>query len=370
MTTTDTTPTSKLTSRQRIRRAMRGQPHDRIPRDDHFWKETIARWRREGLQGDNQTLREMLQSDFVQVSWAWPKPFPGRHDGIDQDEHTQTFIDELGNTVRMHKQRSGTPEHVAFGCTDVEQWRADYRPRLVANRQAFDEEGAIAQARRAERQQRWLHLSGIGPATGVHQQIGDEAAMIGSLDDPEWLIDMAAVYTDAILAIFERQLKAIGGSADGMWICDDMGYNRGPFFSPEVYRQIYQPQHRRMVDWAHTHGMDAILHTDGDVRVLMEGIVEAGFDCMQPLEAKAGMDVRTLSGQYADQLTFFGNIDAMVLGSNDREKIEHEITTKLAAGMAQRRYIYHSDHTVPPDVSWPTYQFVIELLDRHGNYAG
>jgi hypothetical protein len=40
----------------------------------------------------------------------------------------------------------------------------------------------------------------------------------------------------------------------------------------------------------------------------------------------------------------------------------------LKAGMATRRYIYHSDHSVPPSVSWDTYRYVIELLDKYGNY--
>jgi hypothetical protein len=37
--------------------------------------------------------------------------------------------------------------------------------------------------------------------------------------------------------------------------------------------------------------------------------------------------------------------------------------------MARRGYAYHSDHSVPPEVSWHTYQWVIDLLDRYGNYG-
>jgi hypothetical protein len=36
--------------------------------------------------------------------------------------------------------------------------------------------------------------------------------------------------------------------------------------------------------------------------------------------------------------------------------------------MATRGYLYHSDHSLPPTVSWDTFQFIIELLDRHANY--
>ena len=128
------------------------------------------------------------------------------------------------------------------------------------------------------------------------------------------------------------------------------------------------PEHKRLVEWTHAHGMKFIYHTDGDVRGFLDLFVEAGFDCLQPLEAKAGMDVRQLAPQYGRQLSFFGNIDMTVAIRRDRAELEHEVKTKLAAGMANRGYAYHSDHSVPPQVSWATYQHIIALLDKYGNY--
>jgi uroporphyrinogen-III decarboxylase len=97
--------------------------------------------------------------------------------------------------------------------------------------------------------------------------------------------------------------------------------------------------------------------------------VEAGFDCFQPIEAKAHMDVRDLCPKYGDKLAMFGNIDVMVMGTNDREKIEHEISTKFEAGKAVKGYAYHSDHSVPPQATWQTYQFIIEMIDKYGWYT-
>jgi uroporphyrinogen-III decarboxylase len=58
----------------------------------------------------------------------------------------------------------------------------------------------------------------------------------------------------------------------------------------------------------------------------------------------------------------------MVTGAGDRGQVEHEVRSKLAAGMAHLGYGFHSDHSVPPSVGWETYQFIIELVDRYGNY--
>jgi uroporphyrinogen decarboxylase len=128
------------------------------------------------------------------------------------------------------------------------------------------------------------------------------------------------------------------------------------------------PQHKRLVDWAHGRGMKFIYHTDGDVNGVMDLYVQAGFDCLQPLEAKASMDIRKLCPKYGNRMSFFGNIDVMVMATNDLEKIEAEIAGKLAAGKATKGYVYHSDHSVPPQVSWDTYQFIIDCLKRYGRY--
>jgi uroporphyrinogen decarboxylase len=80
------------------------------------------------------------------------------------------------------------------------------------------------------------------------------------------------------------------------------------------------------------------------------------------------MDIRQLAPQYGDQLSFWGNLDIMTMITNDLPTIEEELATKLAAAKPYNGYIYHSDHSVPPQVSWLTYQGIIRLLDQYGNY--
>ena len=88
----------------------------------------------------------------------------------------------------------------------------------------------------------------------------------------------------------------------------------------------------------------------------------------RPPAPKASMDIRNLCPEYGDRLAFMRNVDMMQMIDNDRDKIEAEVRAKLAAGMATRGYSYHSDHSIPPQVDWETYQFIIELVNRYGNY--
>src|SRR5690606_8054374 len=135
-----------------------------------------------------------------------------------------------------------------------------------------------------------------------------------------------------------------------------------------MYRELIWPDHRRLAEAVHARGMKLIYHTDGNVNDVIDLFIEAGFDCLQPLEAKADMDVRQLAPRCGDRIAFFGNIDARVLSTNDLDAVEEEIRSKLAAVKPHRRYAYHSDHSVPPDVSWATYQRLMAVLDEAGWY--
>ena len=191
--------------------------------------------------------------------------------------------------------------------------------------------------------------------------------MLTLIEDPEWIEDIARTSMDNFLRNYQVVLDA-GIQPDGLWLFDDMAFKTMTFCSPGMYRDLLWPQHQRLAKFAHSHGMKLVYHSDGDLRRVIPDFIEAGFDCLQPLEAKASMDVRELAPRYGEQLAFFGNIDVMKLITNDLEVIEEEVSSKLAAGKASKAYIFHSDHSVPPQVSWETYQQVIRILNQIGSY--
>ncbi|MBI2193736.1 MAG: hypothetical protein HYU36_17305 [Planctomycetes bacterium] len=359
---------AKLTGRERVSRMFERRDQDRIPHHDSFWGETIARWKSEGLDGDGQAVLRLLDSDFQGLCWSSPVPFPGRREIVREDDRTQVIRDAWGATLRYWKGRSGTPEHFSFECDSRRVWENRFKPVMLANPVQIDLD-RVEKAYAAGRQEgKWCYLAGLESFEAMRRLMGDEIMLVAMASEPEWVRDVSRTYTDLVLRDLEAAM-ARGVKPDGFWIYGDMAYNHGTLCSPAMYRDLVWPDHQRMAEWGHQRGMKVIFHTDGDVNGVVDLYLQAGFDCLQPLEAKAHMDVRQLAPRYGNRLALFGNIDVMVMGSNDRARIEHEVLTKLAAGMRGHGYAYHSDHSVPPTVSWSTYRFIIELVNDHGRYA-
>lgn len=354
----------KLTSRERVNRMFARQDQDSVPRMESFWDDTLKRWRGEGMTGDPN---EDLGNDFASLCWSEPFPYRDQFVVIAEDDETQTVRDAWGQVNRYWKHRQGTPEHISFPVNEKRDWECVLKPLLLSNPPSVDVDASRRAFARGRRSGRWCHLTGLETFEMTRHVLGDELTMITMLDDPEWFVDVSRTLTDLVIRDLDTLWNA-GVQPDGLWIYGDMAYRRGLMCGPPLYRELVWPDHARMVNWAHERGLPFIYHTDGDVNGVIEDYIRAGFDCLQPLEAKAGMDVRDLCPRYGDRICFFGNVDVMVMATNDHDLIESEVRTKLDAGKASLGYAYHSDHSVPPSVSWETYQFVIDLVDRYGNY--
>ena len=155
---------------------------------------------------------------------------------------------------------------------------------------------------------------------------------------------------------------------DAAFIADDLGYVHSPLISPAMYKDLVLPYHKRLCDRFAAAGLKTTLHSDGNVGPLIPYFLEAGFAGLNPLEAKAHLDVRELKPQYGDRLFFHGNIDVTKLAGT-RDEVEEEISTKIPVAMEGGGYIFGVDHGVPNDVPFDNFRFAIELLEHLGVYS-
>lgn len=361
--------TATMTSRERVFRLLRRELPDRMGLFEHFWGETIPRWQGEGFP-DGVSPEEFFGFDLIFAGWSIHfEPTPCYAEVIEETEECVLTRNGYGALLRTWKHKSGTPEHVGFDCTTPERWEEKYKPLLtVFNPERVQVENVRGGMERAQRLGKFSVSCGLSVFEIMRASLGDVVMMESMALEPEWIDDICRTYTDCQI----RHLKALYeevGHPDGALVYEDLGYNKGLFICPSMYREMLMPYHKELVDFFHSYDMPVIFHSCGNITAAVPSLVEVGIDCLQAMEVKAGVDVISLAEQFGDRLSFMGNLDVRVLEAGDKAAIEQEIVTKMEAlkslGAA---FFFHSDHSITPNVSYASYQYALELFHKHGRY--
>jgi len=358
----------ELTAIERITNILKRQPVDRIGIYEHFWSDTQRVWTEQGHIQPGEFLPAHFNYDMEEC-WAFNVTADLDFEPEILEETAETVLTKDGNgaTLRHHKLHDATPEHVDFTVKGRAAWEELIQPQLMPERRRIAFEAYRKAKERARQAQRFFVWSGVNVFEIIKDVTGHEYMLMGMALDPDWVKDMALTYAQLTVDLQEI-LFAEEGWPDGIWYYEDMGYKQHPFMSPRMYRDIIQPAHALTVGLAKAHKTPVIMHSCGYVAPLLPGMIDAGIDCLQVIEVKAGMDLLKLYQDFGDRLSFMGGIDVRTLYTNDRAIIDAELMTKIPPVMQNFGYVLHSDHSIPNTVYYETYQYFIEKGLALGTY--
>lgn len=369
-----------LTSRERFGRILRREPVDRIGLFEVFWRETAEQWCRQGHfetpddVGDHFHL-DMLRTGGVNTPANWKlidltANLDAGNEVVEETDVAKLVRDGNGALLRWRKDGSGAPEHVDFLVKDRKDWETHIRPFLrdtTLYERRIDFQRYRETKAQCEQNGVFLCAGAVATFDLMSPMCGHENLLMGMAVDPDWIRDMGEVYAnttiDLLEIVFERE-----GLPDGMWYWDDLGFKHSPFMSPDMYRELIFPFHKRLFEFAHSHGLSVILHTDGMIESLIPQLIEAGVDCLQPLEVKSGMDLLRIKKDFGERIALIGGMAAGELISNDLARVRNELESKLPHAMAGGGYILQVDHSVPDQVHYETYTFFVEHGLKMGTY--
>ena len=358
----------EMTGIERITNILQRKPVDRIGLFEHFWSDTVRIWSEKGWINTAVSMEDYFGFD-LQLFWAFNTVanLDFSDEVIEETEETILKRDGNGALLRRHKLHDSTPEHVDFLVKDRAGWEEHVKPYLVPDRRRINFEGYRQAKKDAAEHDRFFCWSGVNVFEMMHPVCGHEYMLMGMALDPDWVRDMVKTYAELTIALQEI-LFSEEGYPDGIWYYEDMGYKQHPFMSPRMYREIIQPAHAQTVGWAHVKRLPVIMHSCGYVAPLLPGMLEAGIDCLQVIEVKAGMDLLDLYQKYGDRLSFMGGIDVRVLYNNDHQEIDTELINKIPIVKGNYGYVLHSDHSIPNNVRPDTYRYFIEKGLKLGKY--
>jgi uroporphyrinogen decarboxylase len=282
-----------MTSRERIRALIAREPADRTgfwlgnPHPD-TWPIYLAYFE----VPSQEALRLKVHDDF---RWISPQLMEGTY------RHPEgKVMFDLG--LKKHAHGDAGP---FVNCESVEEvYAADWpNPDYLY----FDD--CIAALRHAGA---YYRASGFWTCFyhNIMDLFGMEAYMTKMFTHP----DVVHAVTDQVCGFYfeanERFFEQAGDLVDGFFFGNDFGTQWDLICTPDQFDEFIMPWFRRFTEQGHRHGYQVILHSCGAIWRVIDRLIDAGVDCLHPLQARAsGMAAAELAQRHKGRITFLGGVD-------------------------------------------------------------
>ncbi|MDP6777124.1 MAG: uroporphyrinogen decarboxylase family protein [Candidatus Latescibacteria bacterium] len=368
-----------MTGRERVLAAVSRSGLDRVPVSDAFWEDTLVRWRREGLP-DGADPADHFGFDIAATSIDASPRFPAQL--LRKSDSHYTMRDRFGYVVTKALGKSRTVQFHSHPVPSRDAWpavreRFALTPRGAARIDTIPfpfrletdptREESLTRFHDLRRTNRYILANAYGPFEATWRLHGYERTLTDLLDDDELIGEIGRTYTEFLMQVVDRCLQD-SIVPDGFFLVEDLASTRGMLFSPDIWRRLHKPILSQLGAFLQERDVQFWMHCCGNAEAIFDDLIECGVQVIQPLEAKSGLDVRLLRKRYGADLTFYGNIDVIAMAVSDGSA-ETEVKAKLSAFDRSGGYIFHSDHSVPPEVSFQRYSHVIDCVRKYGTYA-
>jgi len=334
---------------------LHGHPGDRVLLHDAPSADILAAWESQGYPPGADPVDHFDYA--IAECGGWFGWCAGPDDVVAETPAARTVRTGNGALLRWWAHQPAAPEHLDYAITSRAIWERDYRPRLTTFDPArVDVAGAATSLARRRAQGRWACYAHQFLWENLRATLGDERMLFAIVDEPGWIHDFCRVYTDLYKAAFAH-LFAHAGKPDGIWLYDDLGYRNRLFCSPATLERLIFPYYTELVDFFHAHQLPVIFHTCGCQAQIIPQLIAAGFDALNPMEARAGNDLFAFADLYGDRIAFIGGFDARLLDTADEAAIRAAVYHHIE-GLRQRgaRFVFGTDHALVTTTPYRAYQ--------------
>jgi uroporphyrinogen decarboxylase len=196
--------------------------------------------------------------------------------------------------------------------------------------------------------------------------MGLDTILMNLIAEPE----LVEAVMDKVLACNMRIVqRAIQAGAEVVILGDDYAGNNGPLMSPALFREFILPRLRRMIDLIHAEGALCIKHSDGNLYPLLDMIVSAGPDGINPVEPVAGMELKVVKRLVGDKVCITGNIDCgQLLPHGTVEEVRAAVRQAIADAAAGGGYILTSSNSIHSSCNPRNFVAMVEACRAFGAY--
>jgi hypothetical protein len=208
------------------------------------------------------------------------------------------------------------------------------------------------------------YIMGLAPARAGFAQLGSRTTgmMLYALK-PEVVRAANRRFLAMDLADDQDYLRP---GQDGVLWEQDTGGTGGPLLRPAQYRELCLPFVKERVAALKGRGMQVATHNCGNNLPLMDMLLEAGIECYQSLQTNSGMELGYLTERWGKQLSFWGGVPVELLVGGTPEEVRAAVREAMEKGVRGRGFILGPSHSIAYGTKYDNF---MAMLDEHQRRA-
>jgi len=335
-----------VTSRDRIREAMKRTCADRIPYSlilGPFRARLLGcsprEYYQDGRKLADSTLigHEMFQQDSVDVGW-------------------DIFLEAEAAGAELEFPSDGVPQVRRHVLSQKTALSALHLPRpdssgryplyLEACRAVADSLRDVA-----------LPGTVTGPWTTAAGLRGTQELIYDTVDDPGFVSELLQFTTEV------TQVLGAGILETGLSLSMGEAASSCSLISPEIYRRFIKPCHQRIIQFFREKKANLSLHICGFIDPIMEDLADSGIVALSldsPSSLKKMVEISR------KKIVLIGNVATSLFVSGSREEIENSVKECIRTAAPGGAYILSSGCELPYNATVERTRFFIEAARKYG----
>jgi hypothetical protein len=283
---------------------------------------------------------------------------------IKENEDFKIWRDALGRTMKLSKKAATLALPMDYPVRTMDDWLKIKPWYEFSEKRLGGSWLSEAQAQRL--QDKVICVNIPGGFDEPRQLLGEEGLCLACYEQPELVHDILQTIGDTAFRVLERVSAAV--QVDVLSVHEDMAGKAGPLVGPKQVLEFIKPYYRRTWDMLQERGTRIFEQdSDGDMNPVIDAFLEAGVNCMYPMEPAANMDIVKVREKYGRRLAFYGGIDKHVI-RRSKEEIVRELEYKIPPMVKSGGCVLALDHRIPNGTPLENYRFYVaktwEIMNR------
>ena len=339
---------SELTSVERVMRVLRGEQPDRVPHFEWIIDRKVRQAICPGATMEEFTVRMGLDAVLTGPDITKERIGPGKYRNewgvIVEDTGEEHTFPVDGPIKTMDDLRAYTPPdpHAPGRYATLERFVARYKGKLAIG----------------------VHLNDVFSIP--RYLAGFETLMTAFAKQPDLVRGLVEL---SVRVNLEMAREVARRGADFVFTGDDYASTQQPFISPAMFRAFLYPGLQEVIGGFKALGLPVIKHTDGNIMPLLDMILDAGIDCLDPIDPVAGMDLEKIKRDFGHRIAIKGNVDcANALTHGTEENVVRETKEVIRKGAPGGGFILSSSNSIHSSVKPGNYLAMWNTIRMFGRY--